>query len=96
MNIDIIKLKNSIETEVEIDCEVSFNEEDVKDNDMLELNPVLVKGKILKTSLDNYHVMLNATGKMVLPCALTLKPVDYPFVIDIDEIFSDDAEEMSK
>lgn len=96
MNIDIIKLKNSIETEVDVDCEVSFNEADIENNDILELKPVSVKGKIVKTSLDNYRVILNVTGKMVLPCAITLKPVDYPFVIDIDEIFSDDAEEMSK
>ena len=96
MKIDITKLKNSIEKQIEISEKIVFNDDDIKSADMLSLEPVLVKGIIKKNSFDNYNVILNITGKMVLPCAITLKPVDYPFNISFDEIFSENAEEMSK
>lgn len=96
MNIDITKLKNSMQMTIDINEEINFNKEDIKAADMLDLTSVKVVGQISKDSLDNYNVILNVTGKMVLPCAVTLKPVDYPFNINIDETFSEDAEEMSK
>ena len=96
MNIDITKLKNSIDSSIEIDTTINFDAEDIKNAEMLDLTDVSVTGQIVKNSLDNYNVTLHVTGKMVLPCAITLKPVDYPFIVDIDEIFSEDAQEISK
>ena len=96
MNIDITKLKNSIDSSVQIDTIINFNSEDIKNAEMLDLKDVSVTGQIVKNSLDAYNVILHVTGKMILPCAITLKPVDYPFSVDIDEIFSEDAQEISK
>ena len=96
MNIDITKLKNSMTNSIEVNETIIFNKDDIENAEMLDLKDVFVSGSISKNSLDDYNVLLNVTGKMILPCAVTLKPVDYPFTIEIDEIFSEDAEEMSK
>ena len=61
-----------------------------------DLKDVKVTGQISKNNLDSYNVYLKVSGEMILPCAITLKPVNYPFNIEIDEIFSEDASEMSK
>ena len=96
MNIDITKLKNSVVKVIEVDEVANFNEEDIKKADMLDLKGVKVTGQISKNNLDSYNVYLKVSGEMILPCAITLKPVNYPFNIEIDEIFSEDASEMSK
>ena len=96
MNIDITKLKNSVVKVIEVDEIANFNEEDIKKADMLDLKDVKVTGQISKNNLDSYNVYLKVSGEMILPCAITLKPVNYPFNIEIDEIFSEDASEMSK
>ncbi len=96
MNIDITRLKNSLVSSVEIDEKLIFPKDDIVSAEMLDLRDVIVSGNITKTSLDDYNINLRVSGKMVLPCAITLKPVDYPFDIDIDEIFSEDASEISK
>ena len=96
MNIDITKLKNSVVKVIEVDEVANFNEEDIKKADMLDLKDVKVTGQINKNNLDSYNVYLKVSGEMILPCAITLKPVNYPFNIEIDEIFSEDASEMSK
>lgn len=96
MNIDITKLKNSVVKVIEVDEVANFNEEDIKKADMLDLKDVKVTGRISKNNLDSYNVYLKVSGEMILPCAITLKPVNYPFNIEIDEIFSEDASEMSK
>ena len=96
MNIDITKLKNSVVKVIEVDEVANFNKEDIKKADMLDLKDVKVTGQISKNNLDSYNVYLKVSGEMILPCAITLKPVNYPFNIEIDEIFSEDASEMSK
>ena len=96
MKIDITRLKNSIENFVEINDSIVFPEEEIKSADMLGLSPIQLVGQITKTSLDDYRLILNVVGKMVLPCAITLKPVDYGFNINIDEILSEESEEISK
>lgn len=96
MNIDITKLKNSLVKSIQIDEKMTFSKDDITSAEMLDLTNVNVNGNIIKTSLDDYNVQLHVTGKMVLACAITLKPVDYPFELNIDEIFSEDAQEISK
>lgn len=96
MNIDITKLKNSIVDSIPIEDTLEFPKDDITRADMLDLKGVKVTGNINRNSLDDYYVELHVEGKMVLPCALTLKPVDYPFSLNIDAIFSEDAQEMSK
>ena len=53
------------------------------------LKDVIVSGTgNLDTRDKRLYVDLNIKGTMILPCALTLEDVDYPFDIDSTEVFS--------
>ena len=83
MNYDITKLNNNIEKSILINEVYSFDKESLKGTDLLSLDNVKINGEIFKNSLDNIELSLDVSGIMVLPCAITLKPVEYPFSIEI-------------
>lgn len=84
MIIDLLRLNNNIEKSIPIDEELKLSEEDLKKADLLDLKDTRIKGTIYKNAIGNIEVELNITGIMVLECARTLKPVDYPFNINVD------------
>lgn len=90
MEIDITRLKSGIEDCIDVDLTYSFSKEELEGTDLLELNDIKINGIITKDSLDNYSIDLNVDGIMVLPCAITLEPVNYPFNVKI----SGNLEEM--
>ncbi len=85
MNIDITSLKARTNNVVEFCDTLNFPEEKLKETELLDLKDVQVKGSIKRNLMDTFDIELNVVGVMVLPCALTLKPVDYPFTIEIKE-----------
>ena len=100
MIIDLIRLKNDIEQSINVDLMYSFNEEYLSQTDLISLDNVEIKGKITKNSLDDIQIHLTMKGVMVLPCSITLKPVDYPFNIEneqsLDEILNESGENLKK
>lgn len=100
MIVDLIKLKNNIEEFTPIDFNYSFTKEELKGTDVEELNNVKVTGDITKNSIDGFYIDMDITGIMVLPCAITLKPVNYPFKVHIsgnlDEIIKEIDENAKK
>ncbi|MBQ9071631.1 MAG: DUF177 domain-containing protein [Bacilli bacterium] len=90
MEFDIVRLNNNIEKIIPINETYSFTLDELSGTDVLKLDDVKVEGEILKNSLGNIELNVDVEGVMVLPCALTLKPVDYPFAItisgEIDEL----------
>ena len=85
MIIDLTKLNSGIEEYTTIDLSYSFSKEELKDSEILELNDVKIYGTISKNSLNDYYLDLEISGIMVLPCAVTLKPVNHDFNIKISE-----------
>ena len=83
MNYDLIRLNNNIEKSIEVNEVYSFSEEELKGTDLLKLDDVKIEGEIFKNSLGNIELSLGVEGVMVMPCAITLKPVNYPFNIEI-------------
>ena len=83
MQYDIIRLNNNIEKSIEVNEVYSFTQDEIKGTDLLKLDDVKVEGEILKNGLGNIELNLSVEGIMVLPCAITLKPVNYPFSIEI-------------
>ena len=83
MKYDLVRLNNNIEKSINIDEVYSFNREDLTGTDLLKLENVKIVGEIFKNSLGNIELDLNVEGVMVLPCAITLKPVNYPFSTQI-------------
>lgn len=80
------------------DGEFSFSDELVfpkkaflKFNELLDLKDVYVHGHgKLFISEQRLYVDMKISGIMVLPCALTLEEVDYPFETESTEVFSFD------
>ncbi|MCL1630955.1 YceD family protein [Sporolactobacillus sp. CPB3-1] len=77
---------------------LSFNEEVVlplelfrADPEIRSLLPVNVRGIVeFSKRLLTFHLQIS--GKMILPCAITLEDVEYPFQINTAETFSLSAE----
>ena len=93
MEIDLNEL--NIKPQINIDTKVTFKEEDLKKAGILNMDKVHVKGEMF-INLDEYILKLNISGKMVLPCNLTLEPVDYPFTIEIEENLNEIAKKSKK
>ena len=93
MKFDIIRLNNNIEKFIPIHEVYSFKKEELSGTDLLKLDNVKIDGELCKNSLGNIELNVVVEGKMVIPCAVTLKPVDYPFLIEIsgelDELMMD-------
>ena len=99
MNFDLIRLNNNIVKSIPVNEKYSFSSVQLKGTDLIKLDNVEINGEILKNSLGNIELNLDVEGVMVLPCAFTLKPVDYPFSIQISgelEELLENSQENSK
>ena len=83
MQYDLVRLNNNIEKSIEVNEVYSFTSDELKGTDLLKLDDVRVEGEIFKNSLGNIELSLDVEGVMVLACAITLKPVNYPFSMQI-------------
>ena len=78
-----------------IDTKVIFPKNDLEKAGILSMYEVEVKGDIT-SDLGEYFLNLNLKGKMVLPCSLTLEPVDFPFTLEIEENLNEMIENFKK
>ena len=92
MNIDITRLKSGIDDKTLIDLNYSFNKEQLKNTNIIELNDVKINGEITN-GIENYHIKLSIKGTMILPCSISLKPTNYPFSIELDDELDEFLEE---
>ena len=96
MHFDLVRLNNNIDKSVLIDEVYSFTQDELVGTDLLKLDDVRIEGELFKNSLGNIELNVDVEGIMVLPCAITLKPVDYPFAIEIsgelDELLENSLE----
>lgn len=83
MQIDITRLKSGMDDFIELEQSISFPKEELEKVDLLDLQEVTVIGKMTKDYLGNYVLEATISGTMILPCALTLKPVPYPFTTEV-------------
>lgn len=60
------------------------------DDDLLAIGPVTVEGTYDVEDNSYYHFTLTIETTLTLACAKTLKPVDYPVSIEVEETFSAD------
>ena len=84
MKYDLTRLNSNIDSSIDININYSFNKDEIMETDLINLD-CHIEGMITKNSLGNYHLSLTITGEMILPCAITLKEVKYPFNIEIDD-----------
>ena len=62
----------------------------------ISLENVSIVGEITKNSFDEYEVSAHLQGKMVLQCSVTLKPVNVPFDVEMEQNVSDFIEETGE
>ena len=83
MIIDLNKLVYS--DKIDINEQISYNAEYLKNTDIKKLDDVKVTGKIFKDYEENTVVNLNVLGTMYLIDAITTELVPYDFTIEIEE-----------
>ena len=88
MNIDLTRLNNDIEKSIDVNIEYTFNKDELEGTDLLDCN-ASIKGVITKNSLKEIILDLSVSGVMVMPCAITLKPTNYPYSIEIKGTLSE-------
>ncbi len=84
MVIDLTKLIYNNLYKIPVTGEIIVPENLLENTDIRKISPVKVEGFILNNE-ETYELDINVSGVMILPCARTLKDVEYPFDININE-----------
>lgn len=95
MNIDLTRLNNNIEKKVVVNTSYTFSKEELTGTDLIACDSK-VEGYISKDSLGNILINFKVDGVMVIPCAITLKPVNYPYSIEIEGLLDELLEKNDK
>lgn len=88
MIIDITRLKSGIDEYALIDINYSFTSLELENTNILNLDNVSIQGDI-KEDYEGFSLKCVVSGTMILPCSVTLKPTNYDFSIEIDEILDE-------
>ena len=87
MKIDLRKLYSL--ASVNVDGTITFPEERLKSAGIIRLEVVSVHGKAIINYEDEIELDLDLSGKMYLPCAISLEEVEVPFATKIEEIIGE-------
>ena len=87
MKIDLRKLYSL--SSVDVDGTITFSEEKLKSAGIIRLEDVSVRGKAIINYEDEIELDLDLSGKMYLPCAISLEEVEVPFATKIEEIIGE-------
>ena len=91
MNIDLTKLIYNNLHKIPVNKDIIIPSDMLDNTDIIRISPVKVDGFIFNNE-EEYELCINVSGVMVLSCARTLKEVNYPFSIDIDEIIGENSD----
>ncbi len=88
---------NSLNTKdkIIIDSKVTFPKEDLEKAKILDMDEVSVQGEI-RNNQEESILNITVKGEMILPCNLTLEPVDYPFSLEIEENLNETIKNSQK
>ena len=83
MEIDLLKLNYS--DQIDVDSDITYSDDYIKDSGIIHLNNVHVSGTI-KTDIEfNYDVNFKLKGEMIINDSLTGEEVPYKFNTNIEE-----------
>ena len=89
MNISLIKLFSGVTDRIDINEEITIPEE-YYTYDIKSISPVKLDGYLYLDELDNLSINLNVKCDLTLKSSISLKDVDFPININIDELDFDD------
>lgn len=84
MIIDISKLKNGSNTNIEVNENIRIEKDMLQKADIFDLKDASVSGYVHDDEMGNYYLDLLVIGTLVLPCSITLQPVDFAFETKIE------------
>ena len=93
MNIDLTKLIQSQVEEIEIDESIDIPKDLLEGTDIKNISKVKVNGNIIENG-ESYEVNLNISCDLTLVCSVSLNDVNYPINIEINEIISQNGENI--
>lgn len=90
--LDLTRLQNRLVNELEYSDTITLDKSLYENTDIRKLSPIDVSAYITRVTDSSYNMDLELKGTMVLPCAITLKDVIYPFDIKTEIKLSNDDE----
>ena len=94
--IDISLLNTNVVDKLKINETVIFEDEYLKNENIISISPVKISGILNKIDTGELELNINVKGIMVLPCSVSLEPVEYPFSIVLNEIIDEKDENNLK
>ena len=91
MKIDLSKMFYNNLYKITINEELIIPDAQLNGTDIKKISPVKVEGYIYNNE-EELSLEINVSGEMILSCARTLKDVNYPFNIEINEIIGENNE----
>ena len=88
MKIDLTKLIYNNLYKIPVKGKIIIPNDMLENTDIRKISKVEVEGFILNNE-EEYELDINVSGVMILPCARTLKDVNYPFNIKINEVIGE-------
>lgn len=88
--LDLTRLQNRLANELNYSDTIVLDKSLYENTDIRELSKVDVSAHITRVTDSSYSMDLEIKGTMVLPCAITLKDVNYPFDIKTEVKLSND------
>lgn len=88
MKVDLTKMIYENQYKVLVEGEIIIPNDLLLNTEIRKISPVAVSGFIYNNE-EEYELDINIKGVMVLGCARTLKDVNYPFNIDINEVIGE-------
>ena len=95
LKIDLTKLIYNNLYQIPISEEFTVPCEMLNNTEIKKISSLKVSG-FISNNEEEYDLDIKVTGTMVLACARTLKDVEYPFCIDIDEIIDENNDKSLK
>ena len=88
MLIDLTKIINSNIARISLDGEVKIPDEYLEKSEIVALKDLKLTGELEKIE-DQINITGTLEGTMVLEDSISLEPIDYPFIVEIDEEIDD-------
>lgn len=91
MKIDLSKLIYNNAYKLPVEGEIIIPDDMLVNTDIRRISPVKVIGYVYNNE-EELELSIAIKGTMVLPCARTLKDVNYPFNIEIDDVIGQNSD----
>lgn len=91
MKIDLSKLIYNNAYKLPVEGEIIIPDDMLVNTDIRRISPVKVIGYVYNNE-EELELSITIKGTMVLPCARTLKDVNYPFNIEINDVIGQNSD----